>query len=225
MDRQLRLPLRLLPRRRPQLAMIAFCMLFTGFAVFWTIKAATLAQDGGPAGVDDAEFWLLRLLPLLGLPLILLGLGGVARAILKMLPDSPYFHLEIHAQGLVARAPFHRKRHAWSDLPPFETLDHRRRGSRGVRITWYTVAMERGAAGRDRGARELLRLHADEYGAGNGRQDAVDLAAWLNQLRAQALEKRLPADAPVLLPPGFVAIPIAAPRFGADRRAPTVVRR
>ncbi|HEV8390540.1 MAG TPA: hypothetical protein VGQ35_11890, partial [Dongiaceae bacterium] len=75
--------------------------------------------------------------------------------------------------------------------------------------------------------REVLRIFADEYGAQNGQQDAIDLAAWFNRLRERALDKRLAPNEPVEVPPGFLANAIAmpSPLGGQGERAPTVVRR
>jgi hypothetical protein len=56
---------------------------------------------------------------------------------------------------------------------------------------------------------EIVRLAADEYGAKNEETDAAEMAIWFNELRALALEKRLPPDAAVTVPEGFRANAIA----------------
>jgi hypothetical protein len=231
---RLRLPVRLLPRRGGQVVRIVFFALFLGFALFWTVMAAAMI---GTADFDQAgtpEFWLGRLFPLFGLPFILVGAGGIGRAILKMLPGSPCYHLEIDSDGILIRSPFRQRRFAWRALPEFDTLERRRRTKNGVRVEWYTVAMESlppepGMKPGDTRQREVLRIFADEYGAKNGQQDAADLAAWLNRLRAQALDRRLSPAEEVELPEGFRANAFGAaasvPGLRQAQHASTVVRR
>jgi hypothetical protein len=234
MDQQYRLPIRLLPRRRAQIPLIIFFGFFLGFAIFWTMMAATTTGEAEFGDGQSTESWLSRLFPLFGVPFMLIGAGGMARATLKMLPGSPYYHLEISDQGLLLRSPFKHQRYAWRALPPFDTLERRRRTKNGVRIEWYTVALESlpPKAGMEPGAahqREVLRIFADEYGAKDGRQDAVDLAAWLNSLRELALDRRLAPNEEVEVPEGFRgnAISAMASATGVPRaqRTQTVVRR
>lgn len=227
-----RLPVRLVPRRGAQIPMMLFFGFFLGFAIFWMAGAAGILDlNERTIAFPPPGGWAASSFALFGLPFAAVGLGGIAVAVLKLLPGSPYHHLEISADGLLVRARFKQTRHAWHTLPPFETLERRRRTKNGTRTTWYTVAME-GApleAGMEPGAphqREVLRIAADEYGAKDGARDAADLAAWLNQLRGLALDNRLGASELVQVPPGFVANAVIAPgRAGIANRAPTVVRR
>jgi len=227
-----RLPIRLLPRKRGQIVPIIFFGVFLGFAIFWTTMAAVMTGKANFSDDQSPEFWLAKLFPFFGVPFMLIGAGGIARAVLKMLPGSPYYHLEIGSEGLLIRSLFKQQRHAWRALPPFDTLERRRSTKNGTRIEWYTVAMESlpPKPGMEPGAsyqREILRIFADEYGAQNGQQDAADLAAWLNQLRERAIDQRLSPDEPVEVPPGFLANAIATPSQlgGPTQRTPTVVRR
>ncbi|HEX6119104.1 MAG TPA: hypothetical protein VFZ03_06590 [Dongiaceae bacterium] len=229
-----RLPIRLLPRRRGQIVPIIFFGFFLAFAIFWTAMATSMIGKADFVDPGKPEFWLGKLFPLFGVPFMLIGAGGIARAILKMLPDSPYHHLEINSEGLLVRSPFKRRRFAWRELPPFDTLERRRRTKNGVRSDWYTVAMESlppkpGMKQGDSYQHEVLRLFADEYGANNGQQDAADLAAWLNQLRELGAGKRLAPAEEVELPEGFRAnvrsTGLSQPGMRSTQHAPTVVRR
>ena len=228
------LPIRLLPRKGQQLGLIAFFGFFLGFSIFWMGGASGILDlDNGAIHIPPPGGWAASTFGLFGLPFAIVGLCGISGAVLRMLPNSPYSHLEISADGLLVRSLFKQTRHAWRDLPAFETLEHKRRTKNGTRVSWYAVAME-GAPlepGMERGAshqREVLRIDADGYGANNGEQDAADLAAWLNQLRELAREKRLSPNEVVAVPGGFAgnAITVAAASLGgrAERTA-TVVRR
>ncbi len=230
----LRLPIRLLPRKTHQLGRIAFFGFFFGFSLFWMGGASGIVDlDNGTIHIPPPGGWAAGTFGLFGLPFAIIGICGIGGALLRMLPDSPYYHIEINADGLLVRTLRKQKRYAWRDLPAFETLEHRRRTKNGTRISWYTVAME-GAPlepGMDRGAsrqREVIRIDADGYGAKNGEQDAAGLAAWLNHLRELARDRQLSSNEFVQVPEGFAgnAIAVAAPLLGGGTgRSPTVVRR
>jgi len=230
----MRLPIRLLPRKRGQIVPIIFFGVFLGFAIFWTTMAATMTGQADFGDSGSPEFWLSKLFPFFGVPFMLVGASGIAGAVLKMLPNSPYYHLEINAIGILIRSPFKRRRFAWRELPEFDTLEHRRNTKNGVSISWYTVAMESLPPKPDMPAgstyqREVLRIFADEYGAKNGQQDAADLAAWLNDLRQRARDNRLDAAEQVEVPEGFrgnaISIGTAIAGLPQAQRTPTVVRR
>jgi hypothetical protein len=234
MTSDLKLPIRLLPRKGQQLGLIAFFGFFFGFSLFWMAGASGILDlDDGTINIPPPGGWAESAFALFGLPFTVIGLCGIAGALLRMLPNSPYYHLEINADGLLVRTLFKQTRHAWRDLPAFETLEHKRRTKNGTRISWYTVAMENAPLepGMARGAshqREVIRIDADGYGAKNGKQDAADLAAWLNQLRDLARDKQLSANEIVQVPEGFArnAITVAVAPIGAGTgRTPTVVRR
>jgi hypothetical protein len=231
---QLRLPIRLLPRKGHQIGLIAFFGFFLGFSLFWMAGASGIVDlDNGAIQIPPPGGWAAATFGLFGLPFAAAGLCGIAGAVLRMLPNSPYYHIEINADGLLVRSLFKQTRYAWRDLPAFETLEHKRRTKNGTRISWYTVAME-GAAlepGMERGAshqREVIRIDADGYGAKNGQQDAAELASWLNQLRDLARDRRLSPSEIVQVPEGFAgnATTVAASPLGdGAERTPTVVRR
>jgi hypothetical protein len=230
----LQLPVRLLPRKGHQLALIGFFGFFLGFSVFWMGGASgILDPDNGAIHIPPPGGWAASTFGLFGLPFAIIGIGGIGGALLRMLPNSPYHHLEINAHGLLVRSLLRQTHHAWRDLPAFETLERKRRTKNGTRISWYTVAME-GAPlepGMERDAthqREVLRIDADLYGANNGEQDAADLAAWLNHLRELARDRRLSPNEIVDVPEGFGgnAITVATATLGGRaERSPTVVRR
>jgi hypothetical protein len=229
----IRLPIRLLPRRRAQVPQLLGFGFFLGFALFWMAGAAGILDlDAWTVTVPPPGGWAASSFALFGLPFVLVGLGGIVAALLKLMPDSPYYHLEINADGLLIRSLLKQRRFLWRELPLFGTLERRRRTKSGTRVTWYTVAMEEAPLepGMNAGAtrqREVLRIDADEYGAKNAQQDAADLAAFLNRLRELAREDRLPANESVEVPRGFIANAAAAApsRSGRAERTPTVVRR
>ena len=228
-----RLPIRLVPRKGQQIGLLAFFGFFFGFSIFWMAGAAGILDlNEGTLNFPRSGDLIGNLFPLFGLPFAVVGICGLTAAVLKMLPNSPYYHVEINADGLLVRSLFKQKRYAWRELPAFETLERRRRTKNGTRIEWYTVAMEGaplepGMAEGESHQREVLRINADEYGAKNGQQDAADLAAWFNHLRDLAQDKRLQPNEVVEMPAGFIAnaITVAPPLAGGGERRPTVERR
>lgn len=234
MQTDLRLPIRLVPRKGIQLGLIAFFAVFFGFSLFWMGGASGVfdLNDGG-IHIPPPGGWAQGAFGLFGLPFAAVGFCGIAGAVLKMLPDSPYYHIEIDARGLLVRSLFKRTRHAWRDLPAFETLERRRKTKNGTSISWYTVAMENAPLepGMKPGSshqREVLRIDADSYGARKGEEDAANLAAWLNHLRDLARDNSLSPNEMVTVPAGFSenAITVAAsPLASGSQRTPTVVRR
>ena len=228
----LQLPIRLLPRKGQQVGLIAFFGFFFGFSIFWMAGASGILDlDEGSIHIPPLGGWEESAFGLFGLPFAFVGLCGMTGALLRMLPNSPYYHIEINADGLLMRSLFKQTRHAWRDLPAFETLEHERRTKNGTRISWYTVAMENAPLepGMPRGAshqREVIRIDADGYGANNGEQDAADLATWLNQLRELARDKQLARDQLAEVPEGFRGNAIPAIASESTRaRTQTVVRR
>ncbi|NJM92004.1 MAG: hypothetical protein HC861_04585, partial [Rhodospirillaceae bacterium] len=101
-----------------------------------------LDLDNGAVHVPPPGGWAASAFGLFGLPFAIIGICGIGGALLRMLPNSPYYHIEINADGLLVRSLFKQTRHAWRDLPAFETLEHKRRTKNGTRISWYAVAME-----------------------------------------------------------------------------------
>ena len=230
----LQLPIRLVPRKGHQIGLILFFGVFLGFSIFWMGGASGILDlDDGAIHIPPPGGWASAAFGLFGIPFAVVGACGIAGALLRMLPNSPYYHLEINADGLLIRSLFKQRRHAWRDLPAFETLERRRRTKSGTSVSWYAVAME-GAPlepGMERGSshqREVVRIDADLYGAKNGEQDAKDLAAWFNQLRDLARDKQLSPGEIVQVPDGFagnaITVATAAPG-GQAQRTPTVVRR
>lgn len=226
-----RLPIRLVPRKGQQIGMLLFFTFFGGFAVFWMAGAAGILDMDNMtiSWPQQSGDWIGNLFPLFGLPFLAVGLGGVVTSLLKMRPNSPNFHLQIHGDGLVIKSLFKLRRYEWSKLPPFETVRVERRTKNGKRISYYTVATENAPAHSARGStdqREVVRILADEYGAKNGKDDADGLTAWLNELRDLARDGRLNANEAVNVPEAFRATAIsvtAEPRSPlAGRSAPVI---
>jgi hypothetical protein len=241
----LALPVRLKPRIGGQIGLLLFFLVFFGFACFWMAGAAGILDlDNGE--IHDPRDMPFDAFPLVGLPFALIGLGGMAAALLRMLPSGRFYHLQITHDGLTIRKIFKTVRHAWSALPAFETIRVERKTKNGRRITYFTVANEGAAppAGAPRGSRaqrEVLRILADEFGARSEQEDADLMTGWFNGLRELARDGRLKPDARIDVPepfrasamsvqmPGKVLVGSSAPVIQQSsksvERRPTVERR
>lgn len=228
----LQLPIRLIPHKGGQIGQLLLGVFMIGFSIFWM---------GGAFEVFDLDYGIINPLTwervmdrpsaLLGLIVTAVGVFGVTRAILRMLPDSPYDHLQISSEGLLVRRFFKRDLHPWRDLPPFTTIEVVKSGKHKT-IRHYTVAVRGEAPPPDapRGAghvREVVRIYAQEYGRRKSQVDADALTEWLNALRDQARNKSLGANEIVTIPEPFqtTVMSISNTAKAAMRLSQTVVRR
>src|SRR5262245_58183280 len=94
------LPIRLLPRKGQQLGLIAFFGFFFGFSLFWMAGASGILDlNEGTVQIPPPGGWEASAFGLFGLPFTIIGICGMVGALLRMLPNSPYYHLEINAEG------------------------------------------------------------------------------------------------------------------------------
>lgn len=229
---QVQLPIRLIPHKGGQVGQLLLGVFMIGFSIFWM---------AGAFGVFDFDYGFIRPLTwaviqerpmaLFGLLVTAAGLYGLVRAILRMLPDSPYDHILILSEGLVIRRFFSQRKFAWRDLPPFTTIEVVKSGKHKT-IRHYTVAVQGEAPPADapHGAsygHEVVRIYAQEYGRRKSQVDADALTDWLNALRDQALNKSLGANDIIDIPEPFQTTVMSVSNTGnaVVRRSQTVVRR
>lgn len=203
------LPIRLLPRKGSQLFLIVFFIFFTGFAIVWITIAAgsTWFSDSGPVG----GMWQFNLFPLVGFIFLGVGAWQLAITIAKVLPGSPYHHLEVSSEGLLIRTMRRKQQFGWNQLSPFDVSVQDRQDKDGdTHYDYYVVALPAADAAKladehERYDRAVLRIDADEFGADDASVDAADLSSWLNKVRESAVNRRLATHEEVSVPPGFRA--------------------
>jgi hypothetical protein len=117
MRTDLRLPVRLLPRKKALIYRVGFFAFFFIFSIVWTVGAMVKSPHVDIFGFDLTNSEWRGLFPLFGLPFILIGASGLVSAVLKVLPGNPYFHLDVFADGLVVRNLTSEQSFAWCDLP------------------------------------------------------------------------------------------------------------
>jgi hypothetical protein len=234
-DTSMRLPIRLLPRRGGQIFRIFFFLFFFGFAILWTTMASTFLFQA-PVGNEPMPGFRY-IFPAFGIPFLVVGLVGLASALLKLLPGSPYYYVELAPDGIATRKGWQIRRFAWTEISPFGVAVKVRRGKGGTTRTYWVVALRAADAARladesQRYNRSVLQIDAGQYGANDADMAASVLSDWLNQLKAEAVAHpgRLPDTSPV--PPDFRgrAIAVASAAMGsalasqAPRRSSVIER-
>jgi hypothetical protein len=222
------LPIRLVPRKGSQLFRIVFFIFFTGFAIFWIAVAASFTwfSDSGPAG----QMWLFNLFPLFGFIFLGVGAWQLLSSIAKLLPGSPYHHLEVSSEGLLIRTMRRKQQFGWSELSPFDVSVQERRDKDGdTHHDYYVVALPAADAAkladeRERYNRAVLRIDADEFGADDAPADSADLSSWLNMLRESAVNRRLATHEEVSVPLGFRASVWSAGMSSSGKALPKLER-
>ena len=210
------LPIRLKPRKRSQIFFFPFFGFFLLFSIFWMIGAS---QPGVTLHFNEVEvtdpYWR-SLFPLWGIPFALIGLCGFAVALLKVLPNSPYYYLELTPDGLTHCSLLGKQSFAWRDLPAL-TLKEESDSESGP--YYHVVAMDDETSAKPR---EMLRVSMSQYGTANNKKGALELAAWINQLRDLALQGRLDLKTKIEIPNGFARHVVPVPM--AARAGPTAER-
>jgi hypothetical protein len=205
-DVMMKLPLRLVPRKIGAVFRSFFFLFFFGFAVFWTAMASTAILSGP---IQNEPFQGFRYaFPAFGIPFLLIGFFGLASAILKLIPGSPYYHVEISSQGLKVRRGWKIQQFRWSEISPFG-LSTKTRSTKGGKITTYwVVALRVADAGylasdSERYNRSVLKIDTGDYASVDVDNAAVVLVDWLNGIRTDAIERPGHAIDTVAVPPDF----------------------
>lgn len=234
-ETSMRLPIRLLPRRGSQVFRILFFAFFFGFSIFWIVTAATLLARA-PTGNDPFPGFHY-VFPLFGLPFMIVGAIGLFSAVMKLLPASPYYYVEIAPAGIAVRKAWTMRRFAWSEISPFDVAVKVRR-TKGGKVTTYWVVAQRAAdavpatTDNERYNRSVLQIDAGEYGSGGAETAASALVDWLSRIRTDAIEHPSRLTGGVVVPPDLRVRPMkvapalsgAASTVSAPRRSGVVER-
>jgi hypothetical protein len=205
---QMRLPFRLVPRKRSQIMPLlgfGFAFIFLSLMALVTAAEGTRIRLNGEVVTDPT---VRKLLVLLCFACVLFCFCGIVAVAVKMIPRSPFFHINLSSNGIAMRRWFRQQSLSWSDASKFETLQVETESKRGTRINHYTVVMRPAippaeASGDGTYLEEVLRISADEYGAKSEEEDAAAMAEWLNALRTLALDRRLDGNSPIEVPDAF----------------------
>jgi hypothetical protein len=205
-DLMVKLPIRLVPRKIGAIFIGGFFLFFFGFAVVWTTMATMGVMTGG---MENEPFPGFRyVFPAFGIPFLLVGFFGLAFAIMKLLPGSPYYYVEIAPRGITVRRAWKIQQFAWSEISPFD-VSARTRSTKGGKITTYwVVALRAGdesqlANESERYKRSVLQIDTGQYANIEVEHRASILVDWLNGIRAEAIDRPGRTANTVAVPPVF----------------------
>jgi hypothetical protein len=228
-DVVMKLPLRMMPRKFGAVLLCFFFLFFFGFSVFWTIMATMGVMSGG---MENEPFPGFRFaFPAFGIPFMAIGFVGLAVALMKLLPGSPYWHVEIAPQGIKVRRGLKLQQFAWSEISPFG-ISERTRSTKGGKVTTHwVVALRAGDANlltveKERYNRSVLQIDAGQYTQDKAEDAAVALVDWLNGIRIEAIDRPGRTGTTTAVPPDFrgavreIALGAASPA-----RRPSVIER
>lgn len=212
-DAQLKLPIRLIPRRSSAYAMALIVPAFGG--VILASYLADLLDDWDRTNMLGA----IRADPVLAVGLWIgaaVVLWTECIAILRALPSSPIFHLEISANGLKTRRLFKERFVDWSQVEALGIVQRMQKSGKSKRMHWWILAeTAEWAADHDIDRRikmALLAYDTEDLAAAFGTSEAAadDLLKLLNQLKPSTQENR--AATVITLPPSLqgVAVPVGA---------------
>jgi hypothetical protein len=221
----LKLPIRLVPRKGKSLYMLFFMIFWTGFSVFWVVMASSMLW--GDAPVEGAGWGFKYLFPAFGIPFVVIGVLGLSKAVLQLLPSSPAFHVEIAADGILVRAGWKVRRFDWASLSAFDVALKVIQDEGTKTKTYWIVALRAEDAQyladeKERYRCSVLKINAGEYGSDGDGMAASELAEWLNQLRQDAIDRRLKPGQEIAIPPAFRSSVIAGAPGAPVRSTPAV---
>jgi hypothetical protein len=201
-DVMMKLPLRLMPRKFGAVLLGLGSFFFFGFAVFWTTLATKSVLEGSMVEGIGYAF------PAFGLPFLVIGFIGLVSALTKLLPGSPYWHVEIAPQSITVRRGWNVRQYAWPELSPFG-ISVRTKSTKGGKVTTHwVVALSAGdesflADEKQRYSRSVLRINAGEYTHDKAEDAAAAMADWLNDIRTEAIDRPGRAATTTAMPPDF----------------------
>ena len=228
-----RLPIRLVPRTDFSIVAVVLLGIMTAAGIAMVLVASGQV-DALNRIFDYHEPFKTRLVFSLFCSVFALPfLGAFIKAASKLLPSSPYFHLQVSGKGIVKRDVPRSRTYAWSELSGFRVVKRtKRRDGSDTEDYYYVNAVSPELVGKlldddPYYAQPVSSLSADEFGSNDDQTDAGNLAAWLNELRDLALKGELKDGDSVAPPAGFESIgsSIAEKGRGAPVRTPTIIRR
>src|SRR5262245_4235749 len=182
---QIRLPIRLLPRKGPHIPAVVVIALMIAVGIPTTVRAVLYEFPTHPFLTLFCIVWML----IVGY----LCVDWVSR----LLPRSPLHHLEISGRDLSFRTIRRRESWQWSRLAAFKVVEN----DTGESVTYELVASP---APDGKGGTQACTIDVSAFlGWGESAVDAQALANWFNDLREDAVAGRLRDDSHIAVPDAF----------------------
>jgi hypothetical protein len=172
----MRLPMRVVPRKCLQVFLFLFFLAFIGMSLL-VFKIPTSSWSGG--------FYVLIAFMM---PFGVIGIVGCTIALLKSMPSSPYYNIQLDADTFTLRQGFKVRRWRWPELAPFALSGIEQEGGG---MAYYVAILAADDAGRRADHFELYNRALANLGDYCGSDAAAmgDMISWLNAVRSAALKK------------------------------------
>nr|WP_298686430.1 hypothetical protein [uncultured Dongia sp.] len=219
-DSEMRLPIRLIPRRGAVIIGVVF-------ALAWTSFVAVGFSNGLPdlfhTETYGDYFTSLRMPSFVLAVMLLVGCYILLMAILRVLPGSPCLHLEVSQAGLKHRRFFKQQNVTWAEIYEFSVVERMQRSGKSKKRHWWVLAETKDGATYDidhRISHALLAFDANDLAPmmASGEEVATTLRDKLDDLLQET--RRGNAVNRVILPPILreVAIALHQPAVTAKKR-------
>ena len=239
MDRdsvEMKLPLRLEPRRTRVFQQFLFMLVWSGFILFWAIQfVPDFLHANGPLSLDEVTVEHLVLLVPLGM--LLIGLYSLSRIVLQLLPGTDFVHVIVDRDGLRRRQFGTRQEIRWADIRRISII--RRKSGKSTKRVLLVEGHNDNPARDDERARYTAASFAFDLDAFLpsfcSEDKANQVGAWFNLLLQAARDSQFPGSVriPGLLVPNTKSVgtkSVGEPQLGrsaetAPRRRNSVIER
>jgi hypothetical protein len=179
------LPILLVPRRSYVLFQLFLMLVWCGFVVYWA-DAYLPEFLSGREPLLQQSLSLEHLVLLVPVVMLAVGVFGLVRSVLLIIPGNPYVTLAITQDGLAWRHFAIRRQVAWAEIRQFNLT----REKSGKSYKWVLV-VNGATSGGDTGA--LFKIELGKFlPAFGGEKQATAAAAWFNSLLVLARGGKIP---------------------------------
>jgi hypothetical protein len=215
---EVKLPLRLEPRRGQVFFQFLFMLLWTGFIVFWAVQfvPAFLGEHEVPLGQAFSAEHLILLIPL---GMLLVGLYSLGRLLIQFIPGSNFVYVIVDKEGLRRRQFGTRQQIRWTDIRRISII--RRKAGKSTKRVLLVEGKDYKPVRDDESARYTAAPFTLDLGTFLptfcNEDDAGKVSAWFNALLHQAREGTFPDR--TRIPAPLVASAKAVREVGMEKAA------
>lgn len=192
---EMKLPLRLEPRRGRVFQQFLFMLVWSGFIVFWAIQfVPEFLEANGSFSVAEMTGTAEHLILLIPLGMLLVGLYSLLRIGVQLVPGNDLVHVIVNRDGLRRRQFGKRQEIRWADIRRISII-HRKAGKSTRRVLLVEGNNDKPVRD-DESARYTAAAFAfelDNFLPAFSNQEKLDrVSAWFNALLHQARDGTFP---------------------------------
>jgi len=134
---EMQLPIRLIPRRGAAIIGVVFALVWTSFVA---VGFSNELPDLFHAETYDHFFVSFGMPSFVVTVMVLVGSYMLLTAVLRVLPGSPYLHLEISQAGLKHRRFFKQQNVTWAEIYHLSVVERMQRSGKSKKRHWWVLA-------------------------------------------------------------------------------------